>query len=173
MQAKEHATTVMALYAVIVVMAVGIAVAPTLISSNVAQAAPSTKAVSGHGTTNTITCPISGIVGPFTLDFSAAKSSNGKLSGNWKITSVDPLFGLLIVKSGNINGGQIQNSKYIVTGIEDIDRGCTSSDPSSNPFGGQIPTTMSISGQCGTGVQINFQAADGEKATFTGNVACT
>jgi hypothetical protein len=163
MQAKERATAVMPLYAVIVVMAVGIAVAPTLIS-NVAQAAPSTKAVSGHGTTNTIICPTGSIFDPsgFVLDFSAAKGSNGKISGTWDIH-----IAAASLKAGNINGGQIQNNKYILTGIENTDVGaCTG-------FGGQTPTTMSISGQCGTGVQINFQAADGEKATFTGNVACT
>jgi hypothetical protein len=164
MQAKERATAVMPLYAVIVVMAVGIAVAPTLISSNVAQAAPSTKAVTGHGTTDTIICPTGSIGNPlgFVLDFSATKGSNGKISGTWDIKdSAGPL------KSGIINGGQIQNNKYILTGIENTDvRACVA-------FGGQTPTTMSISRQCGTGVQINFEAADGEKATFTGNVACT
>ena len=36
-----------------------------------------------------------------------------------------------------------------------------------------IPTSATITGQCGTGVAIQFRTADGEHATFTGNVECT
>jgi hypothetical protein len=36
-----------------------------------------------------------------------------------------------------------------------------------------VSPTATITGQCGTGVTIQYATADGEHATFTGNVACT
>jgi hypothetical protein len=37
----------------------------------------------------------------------------------------------------------------------------------------QLHTSATITGQCATDVTIQFTTADGEHATFTGNVKCT
>jgi hypothetical protein len=68
-----------------------------------------------------------------------------------------------VVKAGTLNGLQITGNSFTATGTE-------SEAPCDTSVGTPSAT---ISGQCGTGVTILFQTADGEHATFTGNVNCT
>jgi hypothetical protein len=68
----------------------------------------------------------------------------------------------VLLKSGSITSGNIQSGSYTIQGTETVDNLCNTS----------VPTTITINGQCGTGVTINFRAANGETATFTGNVKC-
>jgi Prealbumin-like fold domain len=67
-------------------------------------------------------------------------------------------------KTGTLNNIQINgDGSFTVTGTE-LTSPCD---------GSRVPTTVTISGQCGTGIPILYMTADGERATFTGNVACT
>ena len=67
-------------------------------------------------------------------------------------------------KQGVITGGKVLFSKqsYNLQGLLQSDTICNSG----------AGATFSVSGLCGAGVLITFVANDGEKATFTGNVAC-
>jgi hypothetical protein len=66
-------------------------------------------------------------------------------------------------KAGDITGGQISGKKITLTGTEDTDEVCSS----------QIPATITIAAQCGTGVIIQFKSSNGEEGQFIGGVACT
>jgi hypothetical protein len=90
--------------------------------------------------------------------FQADKDKNFK-SGSWSIKT----FSGAEIKSGSINSGGWGKTSFSISGVVNQDPGCNA----------PVPVTMTISGQCGTGVTINFKAADGETGTFTGNVACS
>jgi hypothetical protein len=59
---------------------------------------------------------------------------------------------------------QISGSSFTTTGTE------LSQGDGGSCGDVQIPTSTTITGQCGTGVTIQFATADGEHASFTGNV---
>ena len=97
------------------------------------------------------------------------------VSGTWTI-SAGTSFG---VTSGTFSGGDISRNSYHLTGVENVDEAC-----SQFGFGGGVvPNPVTISGQCGTGVAIEFLANQlpqnppgfppfRESGTFTGNVNC-
>lgn len=114
------------------------------------------KDIIGHGT-GQLNCPSgSSAPGDETIDFYASKDK-GSIFGAFTSGSNEG-FGC---KFGYITGGNIGAKNYTLTGYEDTDNICSS----------QIPTTFTISGQCGQGVTIEFRAANGEEGQFTGNVA--
>jgi hypothetical protein len=140
--------------------------------------------VTGSGTApNTspnsrITCP-NGSALAGTITFHATKTTGGVISGTWTIqaSQIDLNGPPVGVKSGTFNGGDIGTNNYHLTGVENVDQACSQ-------FGGGVtPNPITISGQCGTGVAIEFlanqlpQSPPGfppfrESGTFTGNVNC-
>lgn len=125
-----------------------------------------------------ITCP-NGSALAGTITFHATKTTGGVISGTWTIqaSQIDLNGPPVGVKSGTFNGGDIGTNNYHLTGVENVDEACSQ-------FGGGVtPNPITISGQCGTGVAIEFlanqlpQSPPGfppfrESGTFTGNVNC-
>lgn len=70
-------------------------------------------------------------------------------------------------KTGTLDSVQISGNSFTITGTE------LSQETQVHCSNSQLPTSATITGQCGTGVTIQFATADGEHASFTGNVACT
>ena len=113
--------------------------------------------ISGQGTGNEI-CPPAHAIGLGDITFSATRQ-NGIFSGTFTM-----IINSTHTKSASITSGNIQSGSYTVQGTETVDNTCFGSTT--------VPTAITINGQCGTGVTINFRVANGETATFTGNVNC-
>jgi hypothetical protein len=146
--------------ATIALVAAAIVIAPVLFA-NQAQAA-TIRYVQGGGT-GALVCRNTGVAWNTNIGFDATKQS-GKIDGDWVI-SVVGLPTPEANKQGSITGGQISSKSFSLTGFEFADTLCNI------PF---LPITITISGQCGTGVTIKFTAANGiETGTFTGGVSCT
>jgi hypothetical protein len=120
---------------------------------------PTTIRVTGQGE-GTSTCPLGGPL-PASIAFNVVQQPGSAVQGNFKITVSTGL-----VKSGTLDSVQITGNSFTIRGTEDTQTGpvCRFS---------QLPSSATITGQCGTGVTIQFATADGEHATFTGNVNCT
>ena len=85
--------------------------------------------------------------------------NHGTLSGNWRIvnenaTNQD--------KGGVIIGGWTDGKKYQIDGVEQYDDICKV----------KLPNNITISGDCGTGVEIKYATVDGNSDTVNGNVHC-
>jgi hypothetical protein len=129
----------------------GVTSAPTLTSTPT----PTPIQVSGQGEGEN-SCPFSGgQTFPASITFSA--------QGQFEIIITAPS-GNQFTKTGTLDSVQITGNSFTITGTELANSLCAFS---------QLPSSATISGQCGTGVTIQFATADGEHATFTGNVACT
>jgi hypothetical protein len=122
-----------------------------------------TMQVSGQGEGQSLCPPPATVIVPnASLGFSAQKIG-GVVQGQFDLTlhfaNNDNRH-----KTGTLNNIQINgDGSFTATGTE-LTSPCT---------GSQLPTSVTISGQCGTGVTIQYATFDGERATFTGNVACT
>jgi hypothetical protein len=129
-----------------------------ILNPQLAQAQQSMH-IQGSSGTGEVICP-SGSSPPQTehLSFSADKSKK-TLFGDWNIFS-NATF--QVVKAGDITGGQISGKKFTLTGTEDIDDLCSS----------QIPATITITGQCGSGVTLQFKSSNGQEGQFFGIVDC-
>lgn len=144
-------------FVVIVLIATSLLSATPILFSHKAEAAAA-KTASGQGI-GTVTCPNNMQAPGETISFNA-RQSNGQTNGNWNIF-IPPVFANF--KQGIITGGSISNTHAIFTGAENQDTLC----------GAPIPVTITMSASCGQGVAIQFTAANGERGTFTGNVACS
>jgi hypothetical protein len=111
----------------------------------------------GPGTT---TCPDGSTNSNTNIIISAfhQKKIHAKEVGTVQIQT--PSFGPF--KQGFIIGGTIKQGSYNLQAIQNQDTLC----------GTPGSVTVTVSGLCGTGVAISYVAADGEKGSFTGNVAC-
>jgi hypothetical protein len=142
-----------------------------------------TSEVTGSGTAentnlnNRLNCP-NGSALSATITFHASETNGGTVSGTWTISDARNAAGTSFgIKSGTFNGGDIGRNNYHLTGVENVDEACSQ-------FGGGVtPNPIAISGQCGTGVAIEFLANQlpqnppgfppfRESGTFTGNVNC-
>jgi hypothetical protein len=139
--------------------------------------------VTGSGTAentnpnNRLTCP-NGSALSATITFDASETTGGVVSGTWTISDARNAAGTSFgVKSGTFSGGDISRNSYHLTGVENVDEAC------SQFGGGVVPNPVTISGQCGTRVAIEFLANQlpqnppgfppfRESGTFTGNVNC-
>lgn len=66
-------------------------------------------------------------------------------------------------KGGIINGGWTDGKKYQIKGVEQYDGICKA----------KLPKDITISGDCGTGVEIKYATANGNSGdTFKGNARC-
>lgn len=168
MTRKMDKTATLALIAVSALL-----IAAPMVMSYKAEAA---SQVTGSGAATfpdeRVECPNGSVIAEATIEFTATETNNGEMSGTWTITSIDPSVG---VKSGTFSGGSIDTNSYTLTGTEEVDEAC------SQFGGGVVPNPMEISGQCGTGVTINFEAERiphpfdiwiPERGTFTGDVTC-
>jgi hypothetical protein len=123
-----------------------------------------TMQVTGQGDGQNLCPPPATVPRPASITFSAQQIGS-TINGQFKIV-VNFGGGTIADKTGTLNGLQISGSSFTITGTELARDACNAI-----PFPG--PTGVTISGQCGTGVPIQFISAEGERATFTGNVACT
>jgi hypothetical protein len=129
---------------------------------------PTTIQVSGQGDGRNF-CPGTTESLPASITFSVLKSGSAAAQGQFQITVQNPSAGPFI-KSGTLDNVQITGNSFTATGAE------LSQEPVAlkcNAFTPGTSVSATITGQCGTGVTIQFATADGEHATFTGNVACT
>jgi hypothetical protein len=124
---------------------------------------PTTIQVSGQGEGEN-SCPFSGTeTFPASITFSVKQSGSAAAQGQFEIIITPP--GLQFTKTGTLDSVQITGNSFTITGTELANSLCAFS---------QLPSSATISGQCGTGVTIQFATADGERATFTNaNVQCT
>jgi hypothetical protein len=121
---------------------------------------PTTIRVTGQGE-GTSTCPLGGPLDA-SIAFNVVQQPGSAVQGNFEITVSTGL-----VKSGTLDSVQITGNSFTIRGTEDTQTGpvCKFS---------QLPSSATITGQCGTGVTIDFATADGETARFTNaNVQCT
>jgi hypothetical protein len=123
-----------------------------------AQAAPQGRLIKGSGE-GQLNCPPSGSSPPGneTIHFSAYKGKQFLPLLTWYIQGGDSQF-----KIGNITGGHVTGNQFTLTGTESTDNLCSS----------QVPATITITGQCGQGVLIQFKSSNGEEGEFAGSVVC-
>jgi hypothetical protein len=111
-----------------------------------------------------------GFVSPATISFSANAGSK-TIAGSGTITYLNPMnmkAGSTSTGSLSFTSGSISSKGYTLTGQESFS--CfLPGQPF--PFFGQA--TATVSGSCGAGVSITFSNNQGDRGTFTGNVACS
>ena len=133
--------------------------------TSTATPTPTTIQVGGQGEGENF-CPNAEVSFPAIITFSAQQSGSAAVQGQFSVT-VDLGFGQApIIKTGTLNDLQISGNTFTLIGTE-LSQGpsrCGDTTP---------PVSATITGQCGTGVTIQYTTADGEHATFTGNVVCT
>ena len=160
-QRKKSRVIVVATFSVVF-----LAVATSSLLTN--EAAAAQRILSGNSPSTpypgTVICPDGSTVNGAGTNFFIDKNSKGQISGSYSIFVLEP--------SGNIGfdhitKAQISKNNFKFSGIEDFDGICGTS-------GTGQPTTMSMSGQCGSGVTVHFTDGKGVKATISGvNVACS
>jgi hypothetical protein len=121
--------------------------------------------VSGQGEGENF-CPNAGVSIPASITFSVQQSGNAAAQGQFEITVQLSLRGSF-TKTGTLDSVQITGNSFTITGTE-LSQGPVQCGDI------QLPSSATITGQCGTGVGIQFATADGEHAIFTNaNVQCT
>ena len=83
---------------------------------------------------------------------------HGKFAGAWIILSEK----IGQDKGGADRGGWTDGKKYQIKGVEQYDGICKA----------KLPKEITISGDCGTGVEIKYATVDGNSDTFKGNARC-
>ncbi|MGB5091307.1 MAG: hypothetical protein WBN72_10230, partial [Nitrososphaeraceae archaeon] len=83
---------------------------------------------------------------------------HGKFAGFWIILSEK----ISQDKGGADRGGWTDGKKYQIKGVEQYDGICKA----------KVPKDITISGDCGTGVEIKYATVDGNSDTFKGNARC-
>jgi hypothetical protein len=154
-----------------------------ILSNSAINVTPIAGTVTGSGIVentnlnNRLNCP-NGSALSATITFHASETNGGVVYGTWTISDARNAAGTSFgIKSGTFGGGDISRSNYHLTGVENVDEAC------SQFGGGVVPNPVTISGQCGTGVAIEFLANQlpqnppgfppfRESGTFTGNVNC-
>jgi hypothetical protein len=131
-----------------------------------AEAIPVRHGVSGTGT-GTVICP-DGIqiinnaqINVFFDKFSGRTGGIVEVSSGFVIGSGD-------LSASILGQGQVANNKFSVSGL-----GAPGFEGDTNLCNSSVtPTNIFASGTCSNGAVIQFQAADGTKGSFTGNVFC-
>jgi hypothetical protein len=83
---------------------------------------------------------------------------DGKFAGFWIILGEK----IGQDKGGADRGGWTDGNKYQITGVEQYDDICKA----------KLPNDITLSGDCGTGVEIKYATVDGNSDTFKGNARC-
>jgi hypothetical protein len=133
--------------------------------SAAAEATPTTIQVSGQGEGENF-CPRAIGSIPASITFSVQQNVGGAVQGQFNVDVHFPP--LPFTKTGTLDSVQITGNSFTITGKE-----LSAGNEISRCEDIVVPPTATITGQCGTGVTIQYATADGEHATFTGNVACT
>ena len=84
---------------------------------------------------------------------------HGKFAGNWRIVNENATGQ---DKGGIITGGWTDGKKYQIKGVEHYDGICKA----------KFPKEITISGDCGTGIEIKYATVDSKGDTFNGNGHC-
>ena len=84
---------------------------------------------------------------------------HGTFAGAWRIVNENATDQ---DKGGIITGGWTDGKKYQIKGVEQYDGICKS----------KLPKEITISGDCGTGVEIKYATVDSKGDTFKGNGHC-
>lgn len=104
----------------------------------------------------------------YELDFAATQVAKN-VSGVWYISVFDETAGHVLFgeQHGTFDGGTISSAGFNLTGEITFDNLC------SNP----VPTTISLTGQCGwltsRNPNVEFRAASGETGSFLSTVFCS
>lgn len=83
---------------------------------------------------------------------------HGAFAGAWTIVNQN----FSQDKGGAVTGGWTDSKKYQIKGQEQYDGICKA----------KLPKDITISGDCGTGVEIKYATVDGKSDTFKGNARC-
>jgi hypothetical protein len=148
---------------ILVTIAAALVTAPALVLGPQVVQAQQGQSISGSGT-GQVNCPVFGGVsgasppGDERISFVASKT-RGTVSGSW---SIFPVAGPFIFKQGSITGGHIGGQEFTLIGTEFTDTMCVS----------QVPAQITIEGECGQGVTIEFRSSNGQAGEFTGSVVC-
>jgi hypothetical protein len=121
--------------------------------------------VSGQGEGENF-CPRATGSLPASISFSVQQNAGGAVQGQFNVDVRFPA--LPFTKTGTLDSVQITGNSFTITGKE-----LSAGNQISRCEDILVPPTATITGQCGTDVTIRFETADGEHATFTGNVECT
>jgi hypothetical protein len=123
---------------------------------------PTTIQVSGQGERGQNVCP-DGTSLAASITFSVQQNVGGAVQGQFNVDVDFP--GNPFTKTGTLDSVQITGNSFTITGKELSAGSCEDI---------VVPPTATITGQCGTGVTIQFATAHGENAILTNaNVVCT
>jgi hypothetical protein len=123
---------------------------------------PTTIQVSGQGERGQNVCP-DGTSLAASITFSVQQNVGGAVQGQFNVDVDFP--GNPFTKTVTLDSVQITGNSFTITGKELSAGSCEDI---------VVPPTATITGQCGTGVTIQFATAHGENAMFTNaNVVCT
>jgi hypothetical protein len=162
---NRYRTAILVSIPALLVLLVGIGLFPQAYASSAQQVVgncPNTSPISPCGTFSCVDGPISI---PAIILINATRSA-GVVSGTFSILGFIAPAALLVVKSGTINVLRFDkdHDSFTLKGIETSEIGCA--------FPQTLPTTVTISGNCGSSVTVTYRAANGEAAKFVANVAC-
>jgi len=110
----------------------------------------------GKGT-GTLTCPDEAV--KMNVDLTMSRTNIGPLTS---FGFISLLFSTMS-QSATLNAGNMDTTQYSLSGIVPADTLC-------NDLG--VPFVLTVSGNCGVGVNIQITSSNGESGTFVGNVAC-
>jgi len=112
----------------------------------------------GKGT-GTLTCPDQAV--KMNVDLTMSRTNTGPFTslGFIQILFTD----FTMSQSATLNAGNMDTTQYSLSGIVPADTLC-------NDLG--VPFVLTVSGNCGVGVNIQITSSNGESGTFVGNVAC-
>lgn len=109
-------------------------------------------------------CPDGTVIEGLDIGFSASEiEGSSDTDGQFSIRDRPET---LISKNGEATDLQLDSEaqSYVMTATETNDSLCRAT---------AVPTTVTISGSCGTGVTVNFNADNGETGTFVTDVTCS
>jgi hypothetical protein len=167
MMKKPRMTVAIPIAAILVI---SVAVSPVIFNNRVQAAA--NKVIQGSGT-GRVTCPNGSVLNrgfdgsPLTISFQGTKGQfpflgiKAKASGSFDLELSEGIR-FFLKKLGDFDQGTITKNAFSFSGTESRDDMCDLA----------LPTTITISGACGQGVAVQFQAANGERGEFTANVVC-
>ena len=112
----------------------------------------------GKGT-GTLTCPDQAV--KMNVDLTMSRTNTGPFTSFGSISLQFSDF--TMTQSTILNAGNMDTTQYSLSGIVSADTLC-------NDLG--VPFVLTVSGNCGVGVNIQITSSNGESGTFVGNVAC-
>ncbi len=111
----------------------------------------------GKGT-GTLTCPDQAV--KMNIDLTMSRTNTGQFTfGSLSLQFSD----FSMSQFAALNVGNMDTTQYSLSGIVPTDTLC-------NDLG--VPFVLTVSGNCGVGVNIQITSSNGESGTFVGNVAC-